>query len=242
MKWFKLIMIGIALLLVGVACEGVSLERQTTPIAPPATNGDLTGGHAQFVDALRAEGATVEAVGQVNQPFFPVSGQAIRVNGAEVQVFEFNDEQSRRETESTLVVLRDAVAQTMGAPAGQVHFWSDGRLIVLYIGQDAVLLSQLNQVLGEPLAGPAPNGEPLPLPVASGIQRVSEELAIAAENFRVIRFEQVDWSDGCLGLGRADEGCLMAITPGWRVIVEAQGQQYEIRTDMSGSQVRWQQL
>lgn len=53
--------------------------------------------------------------------------------------------------------------------------------------------------------------------------------------------EPVEWSDSCLGLGGPAESCLMAITPGYRVTFEARGASYEVRTDETGSAVRFQQ-
>jgi hypothetical protein len=55
-----------------------------------------------LVDALRAAGANVELDGEISQPFFPLPGQLITVEGGEVQVFEFESE-SAAEGEAALV-------------------------------------------------------------------------------------------------------------------------------------------
>jgi hypothetical protein len=39
-------------------------------------------------------------------------------------------------------------------------------------------------------------------------------------------------------LGRLNESCLQAITPGWRAVFEINGQRYEVRTDETGSTIR----
>jgi hypothetical protein len=44
------------------------------------------------IDTLRAAGATVEPNGEITQPFFTPTGQAITVNRADVQVFEYPGE------------------------------------------------------------------------------------------------------------------------------------------------------
>ncbi len=54
----------------------------------------------------------------------------------------------------------------------------------------------------------------------------------------VIAVEPAEWSDSCLGLGGPAESCLMAITPGYQITLEASGQTYVYRTDQDGSQVR----
>jgi hypothetical protein len=48
----------------------------------------------------------------------------------------------------------------------------------------------------------------------------------------------VDWPDGCLGLGGPAELCLAAITPGYAVTLEANGEQYAYRTNLEGTAVR----
>jgi heat shock protein HslJ len=39
-------------------------------------------------------------------------------------------------------------------------------------------------------------------------------------------------------LGRPNESCLQAITPGWRAVFEINGQRYEVRTDETASTMR----
>jgi len=60
----------------------------------------------------------------------------------------------------------------------------------------------------------------------------------AAEQVQIIEVEHAEWSDSCLGLGRPDESCALVITPGWRAVLEINGQRYEVRTDESGSVIR----
>ena len=50
--------------------------------------------------------------------------------------------------------------------------------------------------------------------------------------------KQVDWPDGCLGVQTPGVMCTMVITPGYRVILEADGKQYEYHTNASGDVVR----
>ena len=61
---------------------------------------------------------------------------------------------------------------------------------------------------------------------------------IAATDLRLVSAEQVEWTDSCFGLGGPAESCLQAMTPGWLLIFEAGGRQYEVRTDQAGSNFR----
>lgn len=46
------------------------------------------------------------------------------------------------------------------------------------------------------------------------------------------------WSDSCLGVGQANESCAQVTTPGYRITFNVSGQNYELRTDSSGSNMR----
>ena len=62
--------------------------------------------------------------------------------------------------------------------------------------------------------------------------------------FEVVSAEQQTWPDGCLGLPKAGEVCTQALTPGWRVQLEADVpggmRSFTYRTDETGSQVRFE--
>jgi len=64
------------------------------------------------------------------------------------------------------------------------------------------------------------------------------ELGVAEGDIEVISAEATEFTDSCLGLGGPAESCLQAITPGWLVIVNVAGQEYEVHTDETGQQVR----
>lgn len=47
----------------------------------------------------------------------------------------------------------------------------------------------------------------------------------------------VYWLNACLGVSSPDVACAEVITPGFRILLEAQGAQYEFHTNQDGSQV-----
>jgi hypothetical protein len=86
------------------------------------------------------------------------------------------------------------------------------------------------------------NEEILPPAVALEAQRrISESLNLPVEQVEIVSAEQVNWRDGCLELGGPEESCIQAVTPGWRIVVRVDAQEYEVRTDEMGTQVRWMQ-
>jgi hypothetical protein len=74
--------------------------------------------------------------------------------------------------------------------------------------------------------------------VAAAIAHLAAELGIAESDIELLSAEMTEFNDSCLGLGRPDESCLQAITPGWIVRLQAGGEEYELRTDESGANVR----
>mgnify|MGYP001101296747 CR=1 FL=1 len=72
-------------------------------------------------------------------------------------------------------------------------------------------------------------------------QEVSEASGVPVEEIEIVRAKQLEWTDTCLELGGADEFCGQALTPGWRVILRAGGEEYEVHTDLSADTVRLKQ-
>jgi hypothetical protein len=78
----------------------------------------------------------------------------------------------------------------------------------------------------------------LPGAALSAQQVLAAQLGILPEEVRILSVERVDWPDACLGIQTAGLMCAQVITPGFRVLLEAQGKRYEFHTDLSGSDVR----
>ncbi len=78
----------------------------------------------------------------------------------------------------------------------------------------------------------------LPGAALSAQQLLAAQLGKAVEAIRIVRTERVDWPDACLGIETPGLMCAQVITPGFRVLLEADGKRYEFHTDLSGSDVR----
>ena len=83
-----------------------------------------------------------------------------------------------------------------------------------------------------------PQAQPLTQPQAMAIKSLSQQLGIAPSEIKLLTSEETEWPDGCLGLARRDEMCTMAMVPGYRFVLQAQEQQYEVRTDREGRYAR----
>lgn len=83
-----------------------------------------------------------------------------------------------------------------------------------------------------------PDSSDLPRSVNRAVlQDASQRTGLRPNQLRIVQSERREWSDGCLGLGRPDFGCMAVIVPGWQVIVESGQQRLVYRTNESGSQV-----
>jgi len=72
---------------------------------------------------------------------------------------------------------------------------------------------------------------------AAAVQALSQKYNIPADQIRVISSEPVTWPNGCLGVVLPGVMCTDVITDGYRIIMEAKGQQYEFHTNLDGSSV-----
>ena len=67
---------------------------------------------------------------------------------------------------------------------------------------------------------------------------LAQRLQVDIDTIGLVSVEHVDWPDGCMGIHTPGVMCAMVITPGYKVVLEANGQQYEYHTNESGSVVR----
>ncbi len=63
-------------------------------------------------------------------------------------------------------------------------------------------------------------------------------LQVDPDTIKLVSVEAVEWPDGCLGVQTPGVMCTMVITPGYRVVLEADGKQYEYHTSANGDTVR----
>ena len=87
-----------------------------------------------------------------------------------------------------------------------------------------------------PQASPEPASENLPA-VAAARAWLSDYLKVDASAITLLSLTEENWPDGCLGIHKQGIMCTMAIVPGYRVLLQALGATYEIRTNQSGKTV-----
>ena len=124
-----------------------------------------------------------------------------------------------------LLTPKIAIAQTNSNPA-----------LNLQKSQPAEILTALGD---EPVTSKVTT---LPAEVKSAVlndavKRTSKTISA----MKILSVRQQQWSDGCLELGKANEICLQAITPGYQVVVTDGLRNWTYRTDDVGDAVRLEQ-
>lgn len=119
------------------------------------------------------------------------------------------------------------------------------RLTHFFLGMIIILLLAACEAAGEqPPVDGTPTIDP-GLPPAAALEAqawLAEQLDADETQVNMINAEQAEWSDSCLGLGQPNESCAAVITPGWDLLFEVEGQQYEVRTDETGAIIRSPQI
>lgn len=149
--WFYLGLVFLSL----TACAtptGHPMPTVTATLSPTMTPVQgLT--YAAFVAALRANGATVQDQGTVQQPFFAVPGHILAVNGGRVEVHEYATAADRATEAAIISPDGFMVGATRVDWVAPPHFYQAGRILVLYTGADVTLQHLFVALLGSQFAG-----------------------------------------------------------------------------------------
>ena len=119
----------------------------------PSKTGAVVDDYANFIKRLRAAGVAPLAGGRVEQPFFSITGTMIKVYGEDVQVFAYADAAAADAAAAPISPDGMAVGTRKIFWVGAPHFFKQGRLLILYVGDNEKVLGALAVVLGRQFAG-----------------------------------------------------------------------------------------
>lgn len=74
-------------------------------------------------------------------------------------------------------------------------------------------------------------------PVTAAVLHLSAELDVATERIEIVSARTVEWPDTSLGCPQPGEAYAEVITPGYAIVLEAQGKRFEVHTDETGDQI-----
>jgi hypothetical protein len=121
----------------------------TVVVAATEVAGDVN----SLLTALSTSGATVELGDEVEQSFFTVTGQILKVNGADVQVFVYDTAEAMEAEAAQVAQDGGSIGTNMVTWMETPHFYKLGRMLVLYVGEDQAVQDLLESVLGPQFAG-----------------------------------------------------------------------------------------
>lgn len=67
--------------------------------------------------------------------------------------------------------------------------------------------------------------------VALAVDDLADRLDIDPRAIRVVEIEPINWPNSCLGSHESGRFCLQVITPGFRIVLEAEGRTWVYHTD-----------
>ena len=139
-----------AILLVLIA---LALASCSAPSEAGGSEPSFPASYEELTAALRDGGHQVVPMEPVSQPFFEPEGQVIALDGHQVQVFEFSSHADADSMADTISADGGSIGTTMVSWIEAPHFFRSGRLIVLYVGEDAEVIETLEDLLGHQIAG-----------------------------------------------------------------------------------------
>ena len=107
-----------------------------------------------------------------------------------------------------------------------------GLAIALLLSASACSIEQTSRPVANLSSPASANLAEPPVSLVSAIKSaLSAETNLPTARIELKSVEVVNWNDSCLGLARADEICLMMITPGYRIIFSTPAHDYEFHSD-----------
>jgi hypothetical protein len=106
-----------------------------------------------LIAALNAADAVREVGEPVMQEYFSVGGARVKVRETDILVFEYESTAAMEADASLVTSDGGSIGTTMISWVATPHFFKAGRIIVVYLGDDAETLAQLQSLLGAQFSG-----------------------------------------------------------------------------------------
>lgn len=136
-------------ILLGSACSPQATPVAESSVTPNAPLGSNVEDQSSLIDTLRASGAEVGVGESVKQAFFTVTGQILKVNGKDVQAFEYESAERMEAHAGQVAPDGGSIGTSMVTWVEPPHFFKSGRVLVLYVGEDPEAINLLRSALGD---------------------------------------------------------------------------------------------
>jgi hypothetical protein len=198
---------------------------------------------ADLLNALDQAGIEVLKMETFAKPLYDVEGENYQIDRDPIIVFETGTEQDQVEISKRLIAGDYSGAEWFSGLPEPRYVWGEGKLILIYPGQEGGVILPLSALLGDPIVGiDSQSEEPFPPSVVAALLWLAQDLEVEPSGINVLRFESVEWPDSCLGLQGPEEDCAQVIVPGWRISLKHGERVYTIRADDVGSELRLESI
>jgi hypothetical protein len=102
-------------------------------------------------NTMKALGIPTEVGDEVQRGFFEPRGRILMVNGAPIEVYEFESKEAA--DEAVKKIAADGTVEGHLTLSDSPHFFRTDRVIVLYVGGDAQIINALSTAVGPQFAG-----------------------------------------------------------------------------------------
>lgn len=140
--------------------------------------------------------------------------------------------------ESTAISLPTEIPLPATEPANAAEPAATGLPVEIVVPESPV--SPAAPAGAEPAEVPGPAAPPVPgseAALAAAIADLSAQTGVPADQITVDAVEPMDWPDASLGCPQEGMMYAQVITPGFLMVLTAQGQTYEYHTDQKGNVV-----
>jgi hypothetical protein len=73
--------------------------------------------------------------------------------------------------------------------------------------------------------------------ISAAKSALAKQLQISVDSIQLMDIQQVQWPDGCLGVQQPGIMCAMHVVDGYKVMLSANDQTHEVRSNLDGSQI-----
>lgn len=154
MKKFRIVLAMVTFVLILSGCSNTGLGQQIESKDNVVINQHAID-YDTFVTALKTNGYSPEEMilpqGETYQSFFSVPSKGIKLNGVSLSIYEFSDNNIAISQSKTISNDGSQIGYAQIEWIDQANFYLQGKIIVGYIGRDKTLLSDLSEILGEPI-------------------------------------------------------------------------------------------
>ena len=137
-------------------------------------------------DALAGSGASVEVVDVGAWGPFSVEGIHLIVDGHDVRIMEYPDVAASRQEAATIGMEGWSVNNTPVEWIGWPHFWTEGRVIVLYLGEDPAAIEMITDVLGPELDLSGPEDPARFCEISAELEALGDPFSLPPEQARPV--------------------------------------------------------